>query len=140
MFVTYNPFILDVRTLVYLESQGNEFAKSTLLEPLIKSKQRTGLVQVERTVTKKGTTFTQKFWTRPDRVQQGDLILQGRQNLDAYEKRISQMKEQQRQQSQFVELNEEDDTLDEYEYDDIDPAILEDPVLLMKWLEKNSTD
>lgn len=38
------------------------------------------------------------------------------------------------------ELNEEDDTLDEYEYDDIDPAILEDPVLLMKWLEKNSTD
>lgn len=30
--------------------------------------------------------------------------------------------------------------LNEYEYEDMDPALLENPVLLMKWLEKNSTD
>lgn len=131
MFVTQNPFVLDVRTLVYLESCGSEFAKSALLEPLMKSKQRTGLVQVERTVTKKGTTFIQKFWTRPDRVQKTDIILQGQKNLDAYNKRIEQTKEQ----HQFVKLDEDEDAWEYFGMDESD-----DELPYGQWSPTLSTD
>ena len=43
--------------------------KDFLLESLLKAiklhKDRSHLVQVERTVNKKGKTFIQKFWIRP---------------------------------------------------------------------------
>ena len=35
----------------------------------------TGLVQVERTVNKKGTTFIQTFWIKPDQVKKTDVVL-----------------------------------------------------------------
>lgn len=41
---------------------------------------------------------------------------------------------------EFHTGNEDDDTSDDYEYEDLDPALLDNPVLLMKWLEKNSID
>ena len=35
----------------------------------------TGLVQVQRTVSKKGTTFVQTFWIKPDQVKDTDMVL-----------------------------------------------------------------
>ena len=101
-----NPYYTDSITLAYL-SQRSDLAKSILLD-LIKSKQHTGLVQVERTVYKKGTVFTQKFWTRPDKVQSTDVILQGRQNLNAYVHREYADKEQKMNKTPKEFINAQD--------------------------------
>lgn len=83
------PSATDELVLQYL----NTSLSKSVLEDLEKSKNRTGLVQVERTVYKKGTTFTQKFWIRPDRFMAGDKILQGSKNLDIYLNKIFTDKE-----------------------------------------------
>ena len=60
--------------------------KESLLKDLLKSfklhKDRSHLVQVERTVTKKGKTFIQKFWVKPDEVKKTDIVIGGHKNLD----------------------------------------------------------
>lgn len=47
-----------------------------------------GLVQVQRTVTKKGTTFTQMFWVKPDEVKSTDVVLSGEENLKGKRKTV----------------------------------------------------
>ena len=61
--------------------------KDFLLESLFKAvklhKDRSKLVQVERTVTNKnGTTFIMKVWVRPDEVKKTDIVIGGHKNLD----------------------------------------------------------
>ena len=48
------------------------------------------LVKVKRTVNKKGSTFTQSFYIRPDQVKPTDRILSNKDVLDAYLKAHSQ--------------------------------------------------
>lgn len=66
---------------------SSEYIKSYLLLELEKALKKlgklrgthtgghAGLVQVERTITKKGTTFTQKFWIKPDQVKDTDVVM-----------------------------------------------------------------
>ena len=49
--------------------------KSLSNEDILKSLNRTNLVEVQRTVTKKGTTFVQNFWVRPNQVKKTDRVL-----------------------------------------------------------------
>lgn len=44
-------------------------------------KNRQGLVQVERVVTKRGKTFTQHFWVLPNEVKTTDIVVAGHGNL-----------------------------------------------------------
>lgn len=56
-------------------------SKSLSNEDILKSLSKSDLVQVQRTVTRKGATFTQIFWVKPSKVKKTDHILQGRENL-----------------------------------------------------------
>lgn len=51
---------------------------------LIKSTQHTGEVQVEKTVTRDGTTFIEKYWTTPERVTSDDHVVAGGCYLHKY--------------------------------------------------------
>lgn len=51
--------------------------KSMSDEDIEKSMGRSGLVQVQRTITKKGKTFTQMYWVKPDQIKEGDHVVRG---------------------------------------------------------------
>ena len=55
--------------------------KSLSNDEILKSLNKSDLVQVQRTVHKKGTTFTQMFWVKPNKVKKTDHVVQGRENL-----------------------------------------------------------
>lgn len=48
---------------------------------LIKSESHYGEVQVEHTITRNGTTYTEHYWTSPENVKHGDRIIGGFHNL-----------------------------------------------------------
>ena len=52
-----------------------------LMKAISLAKNRQGLVQVLRTITVKGTTFTRPYWIRPDEVKHNDKVIGGFQNL-----------------------------------------------------------
>lgn len=52
-----------------------------LMKAINFNKNRQGLVQVLRTITVKGTTFTRAYWIRPDEVGDKDRVIGGFQNL-----------------------------------------------------------
>ena len=57
----------------------NLLTKSMSNKDIEKSLSKSGLVQVERTVSKPGITpFRQKFWVRPDQVKKTDIVLHGK--------------------------------------------------------------
>lgn len=56
--------------------------KSMSNEDIEKSMDKSSLVQVERTVTRGGKTFQQKFWVKPDQVKKTDVVLKGKENLN----------------------------------------------------------
>ena len=56
-------------------------AKSLPNDVILKSLNKSDLVQVQRSVHKKGKTFLQMFWIRPDKVRKTDHVVQGRENL-----------------------------------------------------------
>lgn len=51
---------------------------------LLKARNTANLVQVQRTVTRGGTTFTQNYWVSPSAVRSSDIVIGNKSVLDAY--------------------------------------------------------